>query len=88
LTDFCDVSEKEASTSQNYSGKKHRVFRVRIARVDDREGIDDPYNSLVMTSRVPALDAFGSNSDVLDSNDEISISSSDIGDCDENEVPE
>ena len=36
-----------------YSPKKHKVYRINVARVEDRQGLDDPHNAPCLEDRVP-----------------------------------
>jgi hypothetical protein len=39
-----------------YSPKKHKVYWIGTARVEDGEGLDDPYNALCLEDRVSTAD--------------------------------
>jgi hypothetical protein len=39
-----------------YSPKKHKVYRISAARVEDGEGLDDPHDAPCLEDRVPTLD--------------------------------
>jgi hypothetical protein len=50
------ISYKSKAIYYIYSPKKHKVYRIGIARVEDREGLDDPYNTPYLEDRVPIPD--------------------------------
>ena len=39
-----------------YSPKKHKVYRIRVARIKDGEGLDDPHDTPCLEDRVPTTD--------------------------------
>lgn len=44
-----------------YSPEKHKVYRIGVTRVEDREGLDDPHDVPCLEDRVPTPDVEISN---------------------------
>ena len=39
-----------------YSPEKHKVYQIRVARIEDGEGLDDPRDTPCLEDRVPTTD--------------------------------
>jgi hypothetical protein len=66
------VGYKSEAMYHIYSPKKHKVYQIGVARVEDREGLDDHHDAPCLEDRVPTPDVETSDCPSLEDEEGIS----------------